>query len=95
MDAISEAGNAVSPSMGIRRLPNMGMLESQDMFIARSTEVHERPGEEDKCTRFGSILPPKTPCVFQNHSQAFAVKEPYMKKWNQYVNHILEYKTYV
>ena len=26
----------------------------------------------------------KTPCVFQNHSQAFAVKEPYMKKWNQY-----------
>ena len=26
----------------------------------------------------------KTPCVFQNHSEAFAVKEPYMKKWNQY-----------
>ena len=26
----------------------------------------------------------KTPCVFQNHSQAFVVAAPYMKKWNKY-----------
>ena len=26
----------------------------------------------------------KTPCVFQNHSQAFVVSAPYMKKWNKY-----------
>jgi len=26
----------------------------------------------------------KTPCVFQNHTQAFVTKKPYMKKWNKY-----------
>ena len=28
----------------------------------------------------------KTKCVFQNHSQAFVIDEPYMKKWNKYWN---------
>jgi len=28
----------------------------------------------------------KTPCVFQNHSQAFVVDAPYMKTWNKYWN---------
>jgi len=26
----------------------------------------------------------KTPCVFQNHSQAFVIDKPYMKKWGKY-----------
>ena len=26
----------------------------------------------------------KTQCVFQNHSQAFVINKPYMKKWNKY-----------